>query len=218
MIDVRISDSEGHRTRVTPQGDLVTVLSPNPPLGSEILTIPFIDFLTIDGIEGGTSDLDVDGSTTSIEASILARTNGDVYLTTLSALISDNTIALNRFGGIAGGLINGLEFFYESPLGRFSSPLDIRTNYDFIRLATLTSPIGSKTDAYQVSNAGVDSEDAYTPIIDLTRYNAQNYGIRLRKGTKDKIGFQIRDDLTPLSVFNILAIGYTRIIDEDRQD
>ena len=49
LFDARISDAEGHRARVTPQGDLVTVLSQNPPKGGEILTVPFADFLTLEG-------------------------------------------------------------------------------------------------------------------------------------------------------------------------
>lgn len=218
MFDTRIADAEGHRARVTPQGDIVSVISQNPPIGGDILTIPFGDFLTLDGVLNGTSALNINASTTNREAVISARNDGDVYVTTINVLISDNTLALNRFGGIVGGLINGLQFFYESPLGRATLPLSIKTNFDMIRLAQLTAPIGTKTDAFQLTNAGAESEDAYNPIIDLTRFGSQGYGIRLRKGTKDKLGFTLKDNLTGLTVFNMLAIGFTRVIKNENQD
>lgn len=218
MFDSRIADAEGHRARVTPQGDLVTVLSQNPPLGDEILTTPFVDFLTVNGEIGGDSNLIVDGSGEPVEVSIAARTTGDVYLTTFSVLLSDSPLSLNRFGG-SSALNNGLNFFYESPLGRGIAPLPIRTNFDLIRLATLTQPIGTKTDAFQLTNAGVDSEDAYAPVIDLTRFGSQSYGIRLRQNSRDRLGFIVNDNLTGLTVFNILAFGFTRVISQtSRQD
>lgn len=214
MFDARISDAEGHRARVTPQGDLVTALSQNPPVGGQILTVPFADFLTV---ESGTSALNINGATTNQNAVINARNDGDTYITTMNVLISDSPLALNRFGGLTA-LTNGLQFFYESPLGRTTLPLNIRTNFDIIRLAQLTAPIGTKTDAFQLTNAGAESEDAYNPVIDLTRFGPLNYGVRLRKGTKDRVGFTIRDNLTGLTVFNILATGFTRIIKNEAQD
>ena len=89
MFDVRIADAEGHRQRVTPQGESTVVISPNPPVTSAVLTVPFGDFLTLDGELNGVSSLNVDASVGNRDAVIQARNDGDVYITTFNVLISD---------------------------------------------------------------------------------------------------------------------------------
>ena len=218
MFDTRISDAEGHRARVTPEGDLVASITPNPPLGSDVLLTPFIDYMTVNGVIGGSSNMNLNGSVNNIRTSITARENGDVYLSSLSILISAQNLSINRFGGINGGLVNGLQFFYRSSLGLNIAPLLIKTNFDLLRLGTLSPALGNKADAYQIANAVNGTEDAYLSVIDLTKLGGQNYGIRLRVGTLDKLGFVIRDNLTTISRFDILASGFTRIIKEKGQD
>ena len=45
------------------------------------------------------------------------------------------------------------------------------------------------------------------PIIDMAEMFGMTFGLKLRKGTKDKITFRVKDDLTGLSTFNIIAYG-----------
>jgi hypothetical protein len=69
-----------------------------------------------------------------------------------------------------------------------------------------TGAIGTGSDAYLADVSGGGTEKSYLPTIDLEETFGVRYGIRLRKGTTDKLTFKIRDDLTGLTTHN--AIGY----------
>ncbi len=188
---------------------VLTSLLPYPPLNVDNKIIPFVGNLTVNG-DGSTSDLTVDGSVNSIDAFIGPPTSGDLYITSANVLIADSgVIKLNSFGSASGGLTNGFDFFIENANQRFLFTGKLKTNFDFIRVGTLTQGLGGKNDAYQMSNATPLNEDAYNPIIDFTRVSP--LGVRLRKDTLDKLGIIINDDITSVSTFNILINGYIRI-------
>lgn len=213
-----IGNTKDERTvRVTEEGAFVVTFTSALPIDEEIKIIPFASLLTIGGVpvsEGGVSDLNVDGSTTSVDAFVTGQEAGDLYLTTANIVIADSpTVALNLFGGIAA-LTNGVLFFYEVPSGRKELATSITTNFDFIRLASLTEGLGSKNDAYQVNKLNAAGDDGYNPVFDLGRLSPLNTGIRIRKNSNDKLGFCIRDDLTAVNTFNVIAIGYIRLIDD----
>ena len=208
MLKVRIQ-GQGSDTAQLEDGGVLTSILPYPPLNVENKVIPFVGNLTLNG-DGVTSSLSVDGSTINVDAFIGPPVFGDLYLTSANILIGDSgVLKLNTFGSIAGGLTNGVDFFIENANQRVVFASALKTNFDFIRVGTLTQGLGGKNDAYQMSNATPANEDAYNPIIDFTLISPG--GVRLRKDTLDKLGIIIKDDITSVSLFNILINGYIRI-------
>lgn len=201
---------------VIDEGSLKVTLSPTLGVEKKITSVPFSRFLTVNN-DGVTSDLTVSGTPANpTEAFVSGQSLGDFYVTAANILIADDgAVALNRFGS-SPALINGVDFFYNFP----SADVILgtaRTNFDVIRFSTLTKPTGGKSDAFQLANANAGNEDAYNPILDLARNSPNGLGARLRQNSNDKLGIRIKDDLSGVSTFNILLIGFIRIIDEQGQ-
>ncbi len=209
MLDIRIH-GDGAGFAELQDDALIVASTPYPPLKVDNKVIPFIGSLTVDG-DGVTTSLSVDGSVTPVDAFVGPPVTGDLYLTTANVLIADSgVIALNRFGGISGGLTNGINFFVELQNERQDISVGLKTNFDFIRVGTLTQGTGGKTDAYQLSNTDPANDDGYNPVIDLSRITPQ--GIRLEAKSLDKLGVCINDDLTGVATFNIFITGFVRLL------
>lgn len=207
MIDVRVKGEGPEFAEVHDDGLLVSVLQ-YPPLDVPNKIIPFFGSLTVNG-DGVTTSLSVDGSVTPADAFVGPPVTGDLYITTANVLIADSgAISLNRFGSLAA-LTNGVNFFVETENERIDVSIGLKTNFDFIRVGTLTVGTGGKTDAYQLASTDADNDDGYNPVLDFT--NVSPLGIRLRKDTEDKLGVCINDDLTTVNTFNILINGFIRI-------
>lgn len=181
---------------------------PYPPLNMPNRSMPNIAKLTING-DGVTDDLTVDGSVTAVDAFIQAPANGDLYIRLASVLIADaGAVSLNAFGSIAGGVTNGFEFFVESGGVKTDLGVPLKTNHDFIRIGTETVGIGGKTDAYQLAKIDAANNDGYSPLLDFTQVSL--LGVRLLKGTSDKFGITINDNITSVATFNIIVKGFIR--------
>lgn len=208
MLETRIVGDLGDRADVQERSILVSPL-PYPPIDVPNKVIPFIGNMTING-DTVTTDLNVDGSTTPIDAFIGPPVSGDLYLTTVNILIADGgTVSLNRFGGINNGLTTGVKFFVQTENEKIDISPNLKTNFDLIRIGTLTQGTGGKTDAYLLANANTSNNDGYNIVIDLKRISSG--GIRMRKDTLDQLGMTINDDLTSVATFDILVSGFIRI-------
>jgi len=206
-LDVRIVGEKAGFADVQDKAQLTSIV-PYPPINVDNKIVPFFGRLTMNG-DGITSELTVDGSMTPIDAFIGPPVDGDLYITTANVLIADSgAISLNRFGA-ATALTNGINFFVETQNKRLNISVGLKTNFDFIRIGTLTVGTGGKNDAYQLSNTDPANDDGYNPILDFTR--ASPIGIRLRRDTQDKLGICINDDLTGIATFNIGITGFIRI-------
>lgn len=211
------STADNRTVRVTPEGALVTTFTSALPIDKETIIIPFSTFLTIDGIpvgEGGISDLTVNGSINSVDAFVTGQSEGDLYVTSANIVIADSpTVSLNTFGGITA-LTNGLKIFYDISTGRREIASTVTTNFDLIRLGSLTTGLGSKNDAYQANALNAAGDDGYNPVLDLSLLSPLGIGIRIRKNSIDKLGFTIQDNLGAVNTFNILVTGYIRLIND----
>ena len=208
MIDSRIIDGEGggRALKINPEGQANVVVHPHPPRGEQASLFPvrqrFVD-------SAGAFDMAVDGSTTAVEYSVTADDiNRDTYIKYLSVVIGDNgSPALNKFGA-AAALSNGVRFIWASQdEGEIELHDGIKTNLEFIRVGSDTGAVGTGVDAFLADVSGGGTEKSYLPSIDLSEIFGLVYGIRLRKGTTDKISFIVRDDLSTLLTFNIIAYG-----------
>ena len=206
-LGVKIEGDNAGFVEVEDQALYVSKL-PYPPLNVPQHELPFIGLMTVGGDET-TSALNVDGSVSPIDAFIGPPLEGDLYITTANVLIADSgAVALNKFGSGAA-LTNGIDFFVELSDKRRNVSIGLKSNFDFIRISTLTQGIGGKNDAYQLAATDPANDDGYNPIIDFTTVSSE--GIRMIKGSNDKLGICINDDLSGVATFNIIVVGKVRI-------
>lgn len=207
MIDARIVDGHGsgNVARVNGEGILNVVTHPHPPRGEVAVAFPFRERFTD---SGGSSNMAVDGSVTAVDYTVAAIKDFDVYICTLSVVIGDGgSPALNKFGNLSE-LPNGVMWYWDSQdEGNIVLHDGIKTNLEFIRVGNKTAGIGTGTDAFLADVSGAATEKSYLPLIDLDELFGLPYGIRLRKDTLDKLVFKVRDDLSTLTTFDIIAYG-----------
>ena len=211
MITARIVGEDGKQLKINGEGELSVVIHQHPPIEEDVAGLPFRQYFTTDGLKSGSNDMTVNGATNSVDFYITASPDFDIYIKYITVEIGDGgTPALNKFGAL-NALSNGVAFYWDTQI----EPLyelheGIKTNKEFIRIASDTGAIGTGTDAYLADVSGGGTEKSYLPNIDMKEIYGLPWGLRLRKGTLDKIIFRVQDDLTGLTTFNAIATG-TRI-------
>ena len=204
-IEVKIVGSDGQTLKVNGEHQIETVVHQHPPRDESEIPLPFRQYLTDNGTSSGSNDMKVDGSTNNVEFCISAIPDADLYIKTISVVIADAGATLNKFGNITA-LTNGLEFkWLTQDFGEVIIHEALKTNFDFVRLANGKPSFGDAAGAFRASNVFGTSE-AYIPSIDLGETFSVQWGLRLRKGTTDKICFIIKDNVTGVDLFD--AIGY----------
>jgi len=207
MVDVQIVDNSGDKKlKLYEEGELGVVVHAHPPTDEAISSYPFSQWFTDDGTSAGASDLRVDGSTTGQAFYIAAQTERDIYIKTISVRISDNAAVLNKFGALTA-LTNGLEFRYKNDLiGDVLIQDEMKTNLDVIRLGLSSPPLGDGSSAFRADVSG-SGADTYLPFIDLTLMFGFPWGLRLKKGSTDRLEFIVNDALGGLDGFDIKGFG-----------
>lgn len=205
MINTRLIDGHGRGTvaKVNGEGELSVVVHPHPPVDEEVNALPYRSYFE----NGGSNDMIVDGSSTAVDFSINASPNFDIYIKSISIEIADGGApALNKFGALSE-LTNGVEWVYSNQLeGDYTLHEGIKTNLEFIRLAVDTAGVGTGSDAFLADVSGGGTSKSYLPTIDMAETYGLTFGLRLVKGTTDKLIFRINDALAGLDKFT--AIGY----------
>jgi hypothetical protein len=208
MITSRIVGEDGKQLKVNGEGEITVTVHQHPPKDESEIALPFRSYFTDDGTLIGTNTMNVNGATNFVDYYIKASTEYDIYIKYITCEIGDGgTPALNNFGSLAA-LTNGLGFYYDTQ----TEPLyvlheGIKTNKEFIRIASDTGAIGTGTDAYLADVSGGGSEKSYLPNIDMNEIYGLQWGLRLRKGTKDRLLFRVQDDLSGITTFNAIATG-----------
>lgn len=196
------------------EGGLVVTSTPAPAATLDTITSPYIGFMTPTGL-GGDEDLTLDGSTTEIDVFIEAENDADIYIKEIKVLVVDNAVlALTDFGAIATGLTNGLLPFYRNKGVDISfTERPLFTNFDILRVGSKSPEFGVDDTAWRIKGAkGGGSDYAYLGVWDMTQVSPGNVGIRLVANSGQRLGVKIRDDLTTLTSFEILCIGYRRLL------
>lgn len=208
---ITIIDKDGNTVKVIDQGLVVTRNAVLAPANTDFTQVPFVKNIAVNGT--GTIDLRQDGSVTSIDAFIEARSDGDVYIKVANLFVEGTgNIDLNEFGDLLA-LANGIETFVESQGTKIPiTQVPIKTNLDMIRIGTLTQGLGSDATAFRGKQSLGGGNTFYNPIWDLTKLSSGDEGIVLAANTKQRLGVTINDDLTSLVAFNIVMIGYIRLI------
>jgi hypothetical protein len=144
-------------------------------------------------------DANVNGSVTVQEFKISASVDYEIYISSLSIVIIDSSMTMNKFGGITA-LTNGVTLYVEEQGEK---------TYVFENIKT-SGALGIETkqpatNFYLMNNwSGVS--DAHVFFIDLTLDNPP-YGLKLGIGTNDKCVLEVRDNLTGLDGMFVKVFG-----------
>lgn len=207
MLNVSLVDPNTKQgAKVNGEGELNVVVHPHPPRDEAEAPLPFRQYLTDDGTASGSNDMLVDGSATPVEFCIKAIPEFDIYIKSIAVVIADASATLNKFGNITA-LTNGVKFdWVTQEVGTLEIHEGLKSNFDFIRLASGQPSFGDGAGAFRAGNI-VGASEGYIPTIDFSKTFGLQWGLRLRKGTQDKICFTIRDDVTGIDGFNAVAYG-----------
>lgn len=211
---VHIIGKSNERADVIDSG-LVVSQVPAPASSDNILTLPYVNFLTVNG-DGVTESLLVDGSVTPVDAFVSAEANADVYISTISVVITDSAgaggIYLNEFGGLPR-LTNGIIPFFQDKGNKLAfAERPLYTNFDFVRIGTLTPQLGQDENAFRIRAERNSDDYAYVATWDMTKLSPYGLGLRMAAGTKQRVGLEFRDDITSLSGMEVLCTGYRRFV------
>jgi len=205
------------------EGGYIQVQNSNiPPIDDRDLQILYREFLTLNG-DGSTTSMLVDGSTTSQLFYIGGISENDIYITSLSIAIQGDTINLgDDFAGSGAALANGCRLYYEDQNGEINIGTNLTTNFEFVRLCQGNPGFGDGTNSFKLLNIaagskGVKEADGYIPVLDFPEVFGFNYGLRLQRGTTNRLVLEVNDNLNtatgPLpsnAGFNIIAYGFQR--------
>jgi hypothetical protein len=206
-IKAHIIGKNNQHLDIDEEGAAAVVVHPHPPLDEEIDSLPYRAYFTNDSVSP-TNDMAQNGGTTSLDFSVDANSHYNIYIKYISVEIGDGgSPNLNGFGALSA-LTNGVEWiWFTQKEGEYPLHEGIKTNKEFIRVGTDTAAIGSGTDAFLADVSGGGSEKSYFPSIDISESYGLPWGLKLKKGTTDKIIFRVNDNLSNLTTFNIVAYG-----------
>ena len=203
MFNMRLWSGRGEKNSaaVTTDQELLTIASPFPPLEPQKVQ-PFRGLLT-DEVGGG-ANMGVDGSVTNVDFCINADQNNDRYITTLSFLVGYGTSGQGNEWADGGGLGNGSRLFYTSERGEVDIHDRIRYNQDMFRLQ-----FGAFTNAWEVRHINATNDYGYFITMDLTKLGLP-FGIKLDRGSNQKLVMTIKDNATNADAFNCICYGFDR--------
>ena len=203
-----VKNENGDILNVDKFGNIYTVERQYPPTDLDIVAIPFRQYFTDNGTSTGSNVMAVNGSTNFVDFSINASAEYDIFIKYITCEIGDGgTPSLNKFGSLSA-LTNGVAWYWDTQQeSLYELHEGIKTNKEFIRIASDTAAIGTGTEAFLADVSGGGTEKSYFPNIDMEEIYGFKYGLRLRKGTLDRLVFRVQDNLTGLSTFNAIATG-----------
>jgi len=173
--------------------------------------IPFRQYLTADGTSGGSNDMQVSASAASPSDFYISAGDKDIYITTLSFIIADQNATLNNFGAVTA-LTNGCQLLWQTTDRTVTIHDALQSNFDFVRLCGGKPAFGDAAGAFRASNVSGNSE-GYIPILDIVNQFGMPWGIKLRRGSTQRLTLRVRDDTTGVDAFNCIAYGFERLPD-----
>lgn len=209
-IKTRILDGLGRGTeaRVEDQALLVSQYT-CPPLIPQKNRI-FRQYMTDDGLPTGDEDMRVNAAlATPIQFWIPADDEDDRYIAAISFIIADAGANLNEFGDIAA-LANGCRLFYDSQEQEVEIHGTLTSNWDFVRLCLGQPPFadGVPGGAFRATNV-VGNSEGYIPVLYLKDL-MWPYGVKLDRGTNQRLVLEVRDDTRAVDGFDAIAYGFDR--------
>lgn len=189
------------------EGALVITERQIPETNPPFLRVPFSTEFTN---SAGSSDMRVDGSTTSVEFSIPAEGTNSIYISSIAFIIADQNATLDKFGTLTA-LTNGCTLSYFSgESGTITIKDELKTTFDFVLLCQGNPPFNGTGGAFRANNVSGNSE-GYLPALKFDAVFGLPDGLLLRGDSRDRITITINDDVTGVDRFQAFAYG-TRVL------
>lgn len=191
--------NEQHAMRVTQTiGDV-------PPVGTVNRLRYYNALLGSTGADSGIISMNVLGSLVApLTFYIQASVDYDLYISKIVIIFADSAIVHNKFGNVTaltnGWTLNITESGKVTPIIS-----NAKTGGQLLAQTPLESMYGATTTVNTLSN-WTGTEDAATVILDIASIIPN--GIRIGRGTNDKIEAIVADDLTGLTEFTVRILGY----------
>ncbi|MDH5426193.1 MAG: hypothetical protein OEY29_14485 [Gammaproteobacteria bacterium] len=211
MFPVNQRDPETARgAKVTGDKEMLVISSPYPPLEKQKVR-PFRQYFTDDGLITGSNDMGIDGSVTNQDFYISAHATDDRYITALSFIMGYGATAQPFQFADTTALTNGCRLFYRNSTGEYDIHEGLKSNQDMLRLTFNQIPT-----SWEVRGIGANNDYGYFVSFDLTKIGLP-FGIKLDRGTTQRLTFRIRDDLSvalggATDSFNCIAYGFDRFL------
>ena len=208
-IDAYIRDPRSNAgLHINAEGTLGNVEHAHPSLDDQINLLPYRANFELAGsaqMAGAVGTL-----AAPLNYTISASNDFDTWIKTISTEITDTNPAARLFGSLPR-LTNGVSFVWTSQDAEERTLATIRSNFELIRFGSTSTPAwGAGTTAFVISNAVANNDDSYLISVDLNALLGFRWGLRLRKGTQDRVSWRIQDDLTGVVSFTSI-VGGTQI-------
>lgn len=194
----------GKLTDVTPREALKVQPLPETAVGipQKVLTALLVEreYLTN---SAGSSNLNIDGSVTAVDFSIRAESGITKWITGFDVLFEDgqldmSTTEFRRFGDAAVTLTNGILIFAEQS--------GVTTNI-------AVDPIQIMGDFFNYADGYINLINAIAANTDFLKWTFMlDKPIVIPAGTQDRFVFRIRDNLTAMNSFKVIARGYKELV------
>jgi len=161
------------------------------------------------GSDSGTTNMNVDGSVTPQKFYITSHEDYDLYITGLVIFIGDSTISRKGFGALSA-LATGWDLYIVEAGVTTYIVEKAKTSSNVIRQTGYMRPYGTGAELYLASDYNASNDDAnaiYVPIWE-TMNCGDLKGVRIGRGTQNKIESVVNDDLTGLVDFTVRVLGY----------
>lgn len=167
----------------------------------------FSQLISSNGDGTGTTNMNVDGSSTVQEFSISSTPDYDIFLMGLLVFIGDASVVHSAFGNVAA-LTTGWDLLVrESGTNTFVIE-KAKTGSDVIIQSATTLAWGDGSTSFELTNFS-GTEDAtlvYVPVG-----NFVPGGLRIGRGTQDLVVSSVNDDLTGLTRFEVRGLGFKHL-------
>ena len=171
------------------------------PTGTDNRLRLFSSKLGSTGTDSGTTNQNTNGGTYYINSA----SDYDIFITKIVVIIADTAVAHNTFGGVAA-LSSGWDL-YLTEAGQTTYIIEkAKTGGQVIAQAGLPGGYGDADTTWKLTK-WTGTEDATALSIPVGEYVPG--GIRIGRGTTDRLVSTFTDDLTGLTEFSVIAIGYS---------
>jgi hypothetical protein len=196
-LKTKIVNGRGIPWNIDSEGNGVVTVATHPPIGEGVIGLPFRRYFRN---SAGSNDMTVNGSPAApIEFTIEGDPNYDTWIKSLNVRIGDAGAQFNDFGAINGGLTNGVEIVWRSQeIGEYTLHDGIQDNLEWFRFGGQTPTIIDLTGG---------GSDAIVAQIDLYAVFAPPFGLRLKAGSAEQLVMKVRDNLTTVDEFDVIAYG-----------
>lgn len=207
MLNTVITNGVGTKERALVDNNALCVARVPPPvpsIGTASRLRYFNSILGTTGADSGTTNQNVDGSTVSVKFNVTSNKDYDIKIMQIIIIIADTAVLHNRFGNLTT-VSNGWDLYMIEKGEQTNIITSATTGGQVIAQSGFAHPYGDAASSFRLLN-WTGTEDAQTIVIPVGELVPD--GIRIGRGTKDRIEAVVNDDLQGLTEMTVRVLGY----------